>query len=216
MESSLTAKAGKEPVMSRFFVVGLLSVLLISVGLTFAAEEDDEADRDNPPIPSARIRRVTINVFPNEVIVVKGKMVELKKLSEHLKELVPDARKAAVEVIILPHSKKEMPLVSKIIIMAKKLGYTKVSFEGPRKQKPKLTEITILLSRTGDLFVEDDLITEKELKGKLEQLVEEKRRPKVRIYIRASRLVKRKKVAEISKLCQSLGFKDIVFGIIAE
>ncbi|KPL04804.1 MAG: hypothetical protein AMK75_00445 [Planctomycetes bacterium SM23_65] len=202
--------------MSRFFVVGLLSVLLISVGLTFAAEEDDEADRDNPPIPSARIRRVTINVFPNEVIVVKGKMVELKKLSEHLKELVPDARKAAVEVIILPHSKKEMPLVSKIIIMAKKLGYTKVSFEGPRKQKPKLTEITILLSRTGDLFVEDDLITEKELKGKLEQLVEEKRRPKVRIYIRASRLVKRKKVAEISKLCQSLGFKDIVFGIIAE
>ena len=193
----------------------LAAFFALSGGFTFAAEEDD-ADRDNPPIPSAQIRRVTINVFPNKVIVVKGKMVELKKLREHLKQLVPDARKPAVEVIILPYSKKEMPLVSKIILTAKKLGYTKVSFEGPRKRKPRLTQITILLSRTGDIFVEADLITEKELKGKLEKMVEEKRRPKVRIYIRASRLIKRKKVAEISKLCQLLGFKDVVFGIIAE
>lgn len=197
-----------------------LPALLMTVGILFwcvpAPAEEDEADRDNPPIPSARIRRITVNVFPNEVIVVKGKMVEMDKLREHLKQLVPDARKPTVDVLVIPHSKKEMTLVSKIIMMAKDLGYTKVSFEGPRKRKPLLTQVTILLSRTGKVFVEADLIDEKELKGKLEKLVEEKRRPKVRIYIRASRLVKRSKVTEISKLCRSIGFEDVVFGIIAE
>jgi len=195
----------------------LLTILgLLLCGVSVPAAEETEPDRDNPPIPSGQIRRVTISVFPNEVIIVKGKMVEMDDLREHLKGLVPDARKTVVDVLIIPHSKNEMTLVSKIIVMAKELGYTKVSYVGPRKQKPLLTEVTILISRTGEVFVEDDLIDEKELKGKLENLVDEKRREKVRVYLRASRLVKRTKVAEISKLCQSIGFKDIVFGIIAE
>ena len=183
--------------MNRLCMLVLPAFFVLSAGSLLG--EEDDGDRDNPPIPTAQIRRVTINLFPNGVIVVKGKMFEFKKLREHLKQLIPDARKPVVDVIIIPHSKKEMSLASKIILMTKKLGYTKVSFEGPRKRKPRLTYITILLSRTGDMFVDDDLITGKELKEKLGKLVEEKRRPKVRIYIRASRLVKRKKVAQVSK-----------------
>lgn len=201
-------------------VAGRLAAWLLTAGLAlmpaFACAADDEADRDNPPIPSAEVRRVTINVFPNEVIVVKGKMIGLKNLREHLRELVPNARKPAVEVLLIPHSKKEMGLVSGIIVMAKELGYTKVHFVGPKKRRPKITEIRILLSKTGDIVVDNDRIARKRLKEHLEKKVDEKRREKVRIYIRATRLVKLKRVRETTVLCRSLGFKDIVFGIIAE
>ena len=196
-----------------------LGFLMLSAALVFCAVvsgADDDADRDNPPIPPAEIRRVNINVFPNQVIIVRGKMVAFEELREHLKDLVPDARKAAVDVLVIPHSRKEMSLVSKIIVIAKELGYTKVSFLSPPKHKPKLTEITVLLSKTGDVFVNDVLIGEKELKGQLEKLVDEDRREKVRITIRASRLVKIKKVTEVTELCRELGFKDIVFAPIAE
>ena len=192
---------------------------MLSAALVFcavASGADDDADRDNPPIPRAEIRRVTINVFPNQVIIVRGKMVAFEDLRKHLKGLVGDARKAAVNVLVIPHSKKEMTLVSKIIVMALELGYTKVSFLSPPKHKPKVTKITILLSKTGDVFVNDVLIGEKELKEQLEKLVDADRRKKVRVTIRASRLVKIKKVTEVTELCRELGFKDIVFAPIAE
>jgi len=196
-----------------------LGFITLSAALAFCASvrgADDDADRDNPPIPRVEIRRVNINVFPNQVIIVRGKMIAFEDLREHLKNLVPDARKAAVDVLVIPHSKKEMPLVSKIVVMAKGLGYTKVSFLSPPKHKPKITEITILLSKTGDVFVNDVLIGEKELKEHLEKLVEEDRRKKVRVIICASRLVKVKKVTEVTELCRELGFEDVVFAPIAE
>jgi len=200
--------------MRTSWVYAVCGGLVLSAGLAFG--EEPRPEQDNPPIPSGEIKHITISIFPDEVIVVRGKMVELANLREHLGKLVPDARKPGVEVTVVPNSKKEMDLVPRIIQLAKEVGYTNVSYISATTQKPKLTELTILLSKTGELFVEDTLITEKELKGHLEKLVEEERRPKVRVFIRASRLVPHKKIAEISKLCQSLGFKDIVFGIIAE
>lgn len=195
-------------------VYAVCALLALSASLAFG--EEPRPEQDNPPIPSGEIKRIAITVFPDEVIVVRGKMVDLADLREHLQKLVPDAKKPGVEVTVIPNSKKEMDLVPRIIQLVKEAGYTNVSYVSAKPQKPRLTEFTILLSKTGELFVEDNLIEAKELKSHLEKLVEEERRPKVRVYIRASRLVQHKSITEISKLCQSLGFKDIVFGIIAE
>lgn len=198
--------------MRKLSLFAALGALLLAAGWV----HPDDADRDNPPIPSAEIRRITINIFPGDVIVVKGKMVKLADLREHLKNLVPDAKKAAVEVLVCPNSKKEMNRVAQIIVMARKLGYTNISYVSAKKTRPKITEITILLSRTGEILVDEDSVKEKELQEHLQKMVEEKRRAKVRVYVRASRLVGYKRIGKITAVCRKAGFKDIVFRIIAE
>lgn len=172
--------------MSRFPFLFLSAVLVLPGAVALG---DEDVDRDNPPIPGAEIRRVTISVFPNKVIVVKGKMVEIAELREHLKELVPDARKPAVEMILIPSSKREMGLVAKIIGIAKELGYTNISYVGPRKRKVLITDVRILISKTGDFLVNADLVENGKLRTHLEKLVKEERRQRVRIILTATRLV---------------------------
>jgi biopolymer transport protein ExbD len=143
-------------------------------------------------------------------------MVDLAALREHLQKLVPDPKKPGVEVIINPNSPKEMDLVPKIIQAAKDAGYTNVSYISAKPEKPVITEISILVSRTGDIFVDENAVAEKDLKTHLGKLVEEERRSKVTVYVRASRMVPHRKIADVSKLVKDLGFKDLVFGVIAE
>ena len=183
---------------------------------SLAPGEEPKPDQDTPPTARAEIRRINITVFPHEVIVVRGEMVELAALREHLEKLVPDAKKPGVEVIVNPNSPKEMDLVPKIIQAAKDAGYTNVSYVAAKPEKPVITEINILLSKIGDIFVGDDVVAEKDLKTHLEKMVEEERRAKVRVVIRASRLVPHKKIADVSKLVKDVGFKDLVFRVIAE
>jgi biopolymer transport protein ExbD len=164
----------------------------------------------------AEIRKIPITIFPHSVLVVRGEMVELDKLKEHLAALVPDAKKTAVEVTVYPNSKAEEALVSEVVRIAKEAGYTNVSYASAKETKPPVTEITILLSQTGAILVNDEGVAEKDLRARLEKLVEPERRDKVRIYVRATRLVKMKRVGDITRLCRDAGFKDVVFGIIAE
>jgi biopolymer transport protein ExbD len=183
---------------------------------SLAPGEEPKPDQDAPPTARAEIRRINITVFPHEVIVVRGEMVDLAALREHLQKLVPDPKKPGVEVIINPNSPKEMDLVPKIIQAAKDAGYTNVSYISAKPEKPVITEISILVSRTGDIFVDENAVAEKDLKTHLGKLVEEERRSKVTVYVRASRMVPHRKIADVSKLVKDLGFKDLVFGVIAE
>ena len=185
------------------------SALLVFAGSRVVAEEEGPAE----PV---EIRKIDITVFPHEVLVVRGKMVEFKDLRGHLAALVPDAKKPTVEVTVFPETKSEMDLAAKVIAIAKEVGYTKVGFVGPPKETVKVTEITILLSRTGHILVNEESVAAKDLKGRLEKLVEADRRAAVRVYVRWSRLVPNKKVTEVTKTCREAGFKDIVPGIIAE
>jgi biopolymer transport protein ExbD len=183
---------------------------------SLAPGEEPKPAPDNPPAPAPEIRRINITVFPHEVIIVRGEMVELAALREHLEKLVPDARKPGVEVIVNPNSPREMDVVPRIIQAATDAGYTNVSYISAKPEKPPITEISILISRTGDIFVDESGVAEKDLKAHIEKLVEEERRAKVSVYIRASRLVPPRKIADVSKLVHGLGFKDIVFGVIME
>jgi biopolymer transport protein ExbD len=194
--------------------LALCAALILGCSLAPGQEPKPAPDNTAPPPPD--IRRINITVFPHEVIIVRGEMVELAALREHLEKLVPDAKKPGVEVIVNPNSPKEMDLVPKIIQAAKDAGYTNVSYNSAKLEKPVITEISILLSRTGDIFVGDSGVAEKDLKAHLQKLVEEERRTKVTVYIRASRLVLPRKIADVSKVVKDAGFKDLVFGVIAE
>jgi biopolymer transport protein ExbD len=100
--------------------------------------------------------------------------------------------------------------------MAREIGYTRVTFITPQPRKPVLSDIAILLSRTGDVLVNGEPVDKKKVRSHLEGLVEEERRAKVRVVLRASRLVALKDVAAMSKLCREIGFKEIVFGVVEE
>ena len=195
--------------MKSLFVF-LCSILLGLLAACVLVAQDEE------PAGPVEIKKIDITVFPHEVLVVRGKMVELKDLRGHLTGLVPDAKKPGVEVTVFPQTKNEMDLAAKVIAIAKELGYRKVGFVAPPKETPKVTEITILLSRTGEILVNEDSVAAKDLKARLEKLVEADRRAAVRVYVRWSRFVPHKRVTEVTKTCQEAGFKDIVPGIIAE
>jgi biopolymer transport protein ExbD len=162
------------------------------------------------------LKRIPITVYPHEVIVVRGKMVEMKDLKTHLAGLVPDTRKTAVEVTVYPNSKEEMGLVPEIIRIAKEAGYTNVNYASAKEAKPLVWEITILVSKTGNILVNDEGVAEKDVQACLEKLVEPERRARVTITLCATRLVNKKSLAAVSKACRDAGFKDVQFALIPE
>ena len=195
----------------------MLSVVgsLVIVGSLILDHGSLASAADAPP-PPAEITKIPITIYANSVIVVKGRMVEMDKLKEHLAALVPDAKKPGVEVTIFPNSKGEMGVVPEIVRIAKEAGYTNVSFESPKPVKELITEIQVLLSRTGAISVDGDGVKDEDLQAHLEKKVPAERREKVTVYIRFTRFVPMKKVGEVAKICRTAGFKDIVTGLIAE
>jgi biopolymer transport protein ExbD len=193
---------------NRLSTAGLAALAVLAL----AAAEATAADAPAKP----EIQKIPITIFPHGVLVVRGQMVEMAKLKEHLAALVPDAKKPDVEVTIYPKSQAEVALVGEITRIAKEAGYTKITYESPKPVKAKITEITILISRTGAILVDDNEVKLADLQAHLEKKVEADRRPKVRIYIRFTRLVPMKTVADVAKTCRAAGFTDIVTGIIAE
>jgi biopolymer transport protein ExbD len=186
----------------------VLTLALLLTSAAFAAEGGDA--------PAPEIRKIPITIYPNRVIVVKGKMVEMEKLKEHLAALVPDAKKPGVEVTVYPESKKEMDLVGDVVRIAKEAGYTNVTFESPKEKKELPAEIVVLVSKTGAILVDEVSVKEADLQAHLEKKLAAEDRPKVRVYVRATRLVSMKKVRDVIKICKDAGYTDTVFGLIAE
>ena len=172
------------------------------------------ADGGGTPAPD--IKKIPITIYPNRVIVVKGKMVEMENLKEHLAALVPDAKKPGVEVTVYPDSKKEMALVGEVVRIAKEAGYTNVNFESPKEKKELPAEIVILISKTGAVLVDEVSVKDAELQAHLEKKLAAEDRPKVRVYVRFTRLVPMKKVGEVVKICKAAGYTDVVPALIAE
>ena len=166
--------------------------------------------------PAPDIRKIPITIYPHNVLVVRGTMVELDKLKDHLAALVPDAKKSTVEVTVYPNSKAEMGQVAEIVRLAREAGYTKVSYESPPVVKELPQEIAVLVSRTGVIIVDDVTVKEDELKAHLEKKVAAEDRPKVRVYVRFTRLAPMKKVSAVVKICKDAGYVDVVAGVIAE
>ncbi|HUU44011.1 MAG TPA: biopolymer transporter ExbD [Planctomycetota bacterium] len=174
------------------------------------------ADDADAPAPGP-ITRIEIHVFPNDVIVIRGDMITMKELRDHLAKLVDDARKPAVEVHVVPKGEAQMPEVARIVAVAKELGYHKVTYASPPKPKVVYTEIHILVSKTGRLMVGKDEIDEDQLRPHLEKLVpDEKRRKDVLIVVNASRLAKMKQVTAVTKLCREMGFVKVQLKVIPE
>ncbi len=191
----------------------LLALVLAACSLQVAlAAEGGEA----PPAPKPEIKRIPITIYPHNVIVVRGKMVERDQLKDHLAGLVPDAKKPGVEVTIYPDSKAEMAQVPDIVRVAREAGYTNVSYVGPEEKKELPEEITVLVSKTGAIAVDGDPVRADELKARLEKKVAAEDRPKVRVYVRFSRLAKMKQVSEVVRTCRDAGYTDVVPGVIAE
>ena len=178
-------------------------------------DDPEEGGRDNPPIPSVEIKRININVYPHDVILIKGKMVEREDVGAYLKKLVDDARKDAVEVTLIPFSKEQMPEVAEIIKVARAVGYTRVSFISAKPKKKEITEVLILVSRSGVMVVNDAIVQPKALKGHLEKLVKPERREKVSVIVFAG-AQSRKYVSKVVKTAREVGFKDILFGPIGD
>ena len=155
------------------------------------------------------IKKIPITIYPHNVIVVRGKMVELANLKAHLAGLVPDAKKPSVPVTIYPNSKAEVPQVAEIVRIAKEAGYTSVSYESPKEVKEAITQIGVLISRTGGIFVDDVGVALADLKAHLEKKVEAERRPKVTVLVYFTRLVPMKTVNEVMKTCRDAGFTDV-------
>ena len=125
-------------------------LLLLAVSAALPVDEDKKEDEEDKTPKPADLDLINIHVFPSDIIVVNGKTMRLKGVEEHLKDLVPDSRKSAVEVVVRPHSKKQMSVTSKIILTTKKVGYTKVSYVSPKPRKKKnVSNIVILISKTG-------------------------------------------------------------------
>jgi len=162
------------------------------------------------------IKHLQINVFPNDVIVVKAKMLRMAELRDHLKALIPDARKPVVSVTVIPHTKKEMTAVAKIVAIARDLGFRKVTYEGPKPPKVIVGEVQILVSKTGEILVNNLPVKEEKLSAHLEALVAPERRATVPVTVHASRKVKFARVTQITKLCRSVGFKKVTFHVIPE
>jgi biopolymer transport protein ExbD len=197
------------------FLLALPLVFAWSVSFALAADDAKKDDKKDTP-DKPEITRIPITVFPNNVIIVKGEMVELDKLQAHLKELVPDAKKAGVEVTVAPKSEKEMDVATQVIKIAHEAGYTKVNYIAPEKKKVVITEIMIIVSRTGDVTVGDSAMKPADVRAYLEKLIEPDRRAKVRINVHATRLAPMTKVNEVIKACRDAGFKDVNFIVIAE
>ena len=169
-----------------------------------------------PPAPNARIKRLRIDVFPNDVIVIRASMVRLAGVRDHLNALIPDVRKPVVRITVVPQTKKQMTAVAKIVAVAKDLGFRHVTYESPDAKKPRVGQVQILLSKTGEILVNNLPVKEKKLTEHLENLVEEDRRAKVPVTVHASRKVKFARVTQITKLCRSAGFKKVTFQVIPE
>lgn len=186
-----------------------LMLLIAFVLLSGALAADEEAEKP-------AIKRILINVFPHDVIVIRAKMILMKDLRDHLAKLVAPARRAAVEITIIPQTEGEMSQVARVVLIARDLGYRKVAYESPKRKEKVLREVRILVSRTGLILVNNAEVTEKKLREHLEKLVKADRRPKVRVIVNASRRVKMKRVTNVTKLCRDLGFKKIYFQLIPE
>jgi len=186
----------------------VMTLALLLTSAAFAAEGGDT--------PAPEIRKIPITIYPNRVIVVKGKMVEMENLKEHLAALVPDAKKPGVEVTVYPETKKEMDLVADVVRIAKEAGYTNVSFSSPKEKKELPAEIVVLVSKTGAILVDEVSVKEADLQAHLEKKLAAEDRPKVRVYVRFTRLVPMKKVGEVVKACKAAGYTDVVPGLIAE
>ncbi len=173
------------------------------------------AAADAPP-PPAEIKKIPITLYPHAVIVVKGHMVEMNQLKDHLSALVPDAKKAGVEVTIYPNSKNEMNLVPDVVRIAKEAGYTNVNFESPKPVKELPAEIVVLVSKTGAVSIDGDPAKEGELKASLEKKVAAEDRKKVRVLVCFTRLANMKLVAAATKAARDAGYTDVVAQVIAE
>jgi biopolymer transport protein ExbD len=171
-------------------------VLFVLVAPVVIAAGDDKPD----------IKRVRIDIFPNDVIVVKGEMVRMAGLREHLEALVAPAKRAAVHVVVAPQSRDELKPAIDVVRVARALGYGKVELLVPPREKPRITEIRILISKSGVLTVNDREVKPDELKAHLEGLVEADRRKDVQVIVNASRLVKVKDMLAVVKICREAGY----------
>ncbi len=190
----------------------LLVLVLAACGVHVALAAEGEA----PPAPRPEIKRIPITIYPHNVIVVRGRMVELDKLKDYLGGLVPDAKKPGVEVIVYPDSRAQLAQVPDIVRIAKDAGYTNVTYMSPEVKKELPEQITVVVSSTGVVTVDGGAVKDEELKAHMEKKLAAEDRPKVRVLVCATRRASMKQVAVVMKACRDAGYTDVCFQLMAE